>query len=139
MSTTMHQLQHRYLQQLAAQLFYEEQTGDFTFYREEPGDFTEAELREEAAFRCWLRLIEPQNYPAALPSSTFLSALANSFDWHYCPPSWWAWLVWSTCAICQLREAPMLCAECESYMRYCALSEGWTDALFPAQEDSLAH
>ena len=121
----MHQLQHRYLQQLAAQLFYEEQTGDFTFYREEPGDFTEAELREEPAFRCWLRLIEPQHYPAALPSSTFLSALANSFDWQYSPHAWWAWPVWSTCAHCQLREAPMLCAECEYYMRCRTLSEGW--------------
>ena len=128
--STMHQSQQRYLQHLAAQRFYEEESGDFTFYREEPGDFTEEELREEAAFRCWLRHIEPQNYPAALPSSTFPSAIANSFDWHYGPHAWWAWPVWSTCARCQLREAPLLCAECESYMRCCTMSEGWTDVFF---------
>ena len=42
----------RYLQYLAAQRFYEEATGDFAFYQEDPSSFTEAELREEAAFRC---------------------------------------------------------------------------------------
>ena len=42
--------QERYLQDLAAQRFYEEASGDFTFYQEDPSSFTEEELREEAAF-----------------------------------------------------------------------------------------
>ena len=79
----MHQSQQRYLQYLAAQRFYEEASGDFTFYEEEPSDFTEKELREEAAFRCWLREIDPHDHPAALPSSTTLHAMANSYDWQY--------------------------------------------------------
>ena len=57
----MHQSRQRYLQYLAAQRFYEEESGDFTFYQEEPSDCTEKELREEAAFRCWLRQIDPQD------------------------------------------------------------------------------
>ena len=84
----MHQSQQRYLQYLAAQRFYEEASGDFTLYEEEPGDFTEKELREEAAFRCWLREIDPQDYPAALPSSTTLHAMANSYDWQYGEYAW---------------------------------------------------
>ena len=119
----MHLPQQRYLQYLAAQRFYEE----------ESGDFTEEELREEATFRCWLREIDPQDYPA-LPSSTALRTMANSFDWEYGEYAWWSWPVWSTCEQCQLREAPLLCADCESYIRYCALSEGWTDAIFPTAE-----
>ena len=135
----MHQSQQRYLQHLAAQRFYEEESGDFTFYREEPSDFTEEELREEAAFRCWLRQIEPQDYPAVLPSSTVLRTMANSFDWQYGECAWSSWPSWSTCELCsrrraecelcQLREAQVLCAQCESYMRHCTLSEGWADAL----------
>ena len=53
----------RHLQYLAAQRFYEEATGDFAFYQEDPSLFTEAELREEAAFRCWLREIDADNCP----------------------------------------------------------------------------
>ena len=128
----MHQSQQRYLQYLAAQRFYEEESGDFTFYEEEPSDFTEKELREEAAFRCWLWEIDPQDYPA-LPSSTALRTMANSFDWEYGEYAWWSWPVWSTCEHCH-SEAPLLCALCESYMRCCALSEGWTDAIFPTHE-----
>ena len=115
----MHQSQHRYLQHLAAQRFYEEESGDFTFYEEEPSDFTEKELREEAAFRCWLRE----------------HAMANSYDWQYGEYAWWAWPVWSSCEHCHSKEAPLLCADCEYYMQYCAMSEGWTDAFFPTQED----
>ena len=63
----MLQSQQRYLQYLAAQRFYKEASGDFTFYEEEPSYFTEKELREEAAFRCWLREIDPRDYPSALP------------------------------------------------------------------------
>ena len=131
----MHQSQQRYLQHLAAQRFYEEASGDFTFYEEEPSDFTEKELREEAAFRCWLREIDPQDYPAALPSSTTLHAMANSYDWQYGEYAWWAWPVWSSCEHCHSKEAPLLRADCESYMQYCAMSEGWTDAFFLTQED----
>ena len=57
----------RYLQYLAAQRFYEEATGDFAFYHEDPSSFTDAELRQEAAFRCWLREIDPHNCPLMLP------------------------------------------------------------------------
>ena len=65
----MHQLHQRYLQRLAAQRFDEE----------ELGDFTEEELREEAAFRCWLWEVDPQDN-LALPSSSILQALANDWD-----------------------------------------------------------
>ena len=68
----------RYIQYLAAQRFYEEASGDFTFYEEDPSYFTEEELREEAAFRCWLREIDPHDYPSALPSSATLFAMADS-------------------------------------------------------------
>ena len=123
----MHQLQQRYLQYLAAQ----------RFHKGESEDFAEEELREEAAFRCWLREIDPQDHPE-LPSSNTLHTMANSYDWEHGEFIWWSWPVWSTCALCQLREA-QLCAQCESYMRYCSLSEGWTtafedDALFPTAE-----
>ena len=123
----MHQSQQRYLQYLAAQRFYEEASGDFTFYEEEPSDFTEKELREEAALRCWLRDIDLQYYPAALPSSITLDALANFYDWQYGEYAWWTWPVWSSCEHCHNKEAPM-CLDCETYMRHCALSEGWTEA-----------
>ena len=53
----------RYLQYLAAQRFYEEATGDFGFYQEDAYAFTEAELREEAAVRCWLREIDIHDCP----------------------------------------------------------------------------
>ena len=79
----MLQSQQRYLQYLAAQRFYEEATGDLMFYEEEPSFFTEMELREEAAFRCWLREVDPRDCPAALPSSTALQAMADSHDWQY--------------------------------------------------------
>ena len=62
----------RYLQYLAAQRFYEEATSDFAFYQEDPSTFTEAELREEAAFRCWLREIDTENCPLMLPSGATL-------------------------------------------------------------------
>ena len=68
----------RYLQYLAALRFYVEATGDFTVYQEEPGSFTEDELREEAAFRCWLR--EIQVYPTTLPPSTTLRVMADAYD-----------------------------------------------------------
>ena len=116
----------RYLQYLATQRFYEEATGDFTFYQEDPSDFTEEELREEAAFRCWLREIDPHNCPSALPSSAALRGIADAYDWLYGEYAWWAWPVWSSCKRCS--KAPVvLCADCESYMRYCAMSEGWAD------------
>ena len=122
------QSRQRYLQYLAAQRCHEETSGDFTFYEEEPSDFTEKELREEAAFRCWLQEIDPHDcYPAALPSSTALDALANFYDWQYGEYAWWTWPVWSSCEHCHNKEAPP-CADCESYMQYCVMSEGWTDA-----------
>ena len=117
----------RYLQYLAAQRFYEEASGDFTFFQEDPSHFTENELRGEAAFRCWFREIDPHDYPSALPSSATLFAMAESYDWHYGEYAWWAWPVWSTCEEHCTDAAVLLCADCESYMRYCALSEAWTD------------
>ena len=117
----------RFLQYLAAQLFYEEASGDFTFYQEDPSYFTEEELREEAAFRCWLREIDPHDCPSALPSSAALRAMADTYDWLYGEHAWWAWPVWSSCERCS--DAPvMLCADCESYMRYCVISQGWADS-----------
>ena len=68
----------RYLQYLAALRFYEEATGDFTFYQEEQSSFTEEELREEAAFRCWLR--EIHIYPTTLPPSATLRVMADAYD-----------------------------------------------------------
>ena len=111
----MHQARQRYLQYLAAQRFDEEASGDFTVYEEKPSDFTEKELREEAAFRCWLREIDTHGYPAALPSSITLHTMAN-------------------CS-CHSNEAPILRIDCESYVQYCAMSEGWTNSFFPTQED----
>ena len=115
----------RYLQYLAALRFYEEASGDFTFYQEEPSYFTEEELREEAAFRCWLREID--NCPTMLPSSATLHAMADAYDWEYGEHLWWSWPVWSSCVNCRDIEAPVMCADCSSYARYCAMSEGWTD------------
>ena len=116
----------RYLQYLAAQRFYEEATGEHEFYQEDPSSFTEAELREEAAFRCWLREVDTQNCPIMLPSGAALRGMADAWDWLYGEYTWWTWPVWSTCKRC--RNAPVAwCAECESYMRFCAMSEGWTD------------
>ena len=34
--------------------------------------------------------------------------------------------VWSTCQRCS-RGADMLCEDCESLLRYCAMSEAWTE------------
>ena len=114
----------RYLQYLAALPFYKEATGDFTFYQEEPGSFTEDELREEAAFRCWLREIHV--YPASLPPSATLRVMADAYDWEYGEYVWWTWPIWSSCDVC--RETPVMCAECCSYARFCTISEGWADA-----------
>ena len=55
--------------------------------------------------------------------------MAESYDWHYGEYAWWAWPVWSTCEEHCTDAAVLLCADCESYMRYCALSEAWTDAV----------
>ena len=107
----------RYLQYLAAQRFYEEATGDFAFYQEDPSTFTEGELREEAAFRCWLREIDTENCPLMLPSGAALRGMADA---------WWSWPVWSSCKRCS-KGADMLCEDCESYMRFCAMSEGWAE------------
>ena len=53
--------------------------------------------------------------------------MADAYDWLYGEYAWWAWPVWSSCKRCS--KAPVvLCADCESYMRYCAMSEGWADA-----------
>ncbi len=115
----------RYLQYLAALRFYEEATGDFTFYQEEPASFTEDELREEAAFRCWLR--ELHAYPASLPPSATLLVMADAYDWEYGEYVWWTWPIWSSCDVC--RETPVMCAECCSYARFCTISEGWAPGL----------
>ena len=87
----------RYLQYLAAQRFYEEATGDFGFYQEDAHAFTEAELREEAAFRCWLREIDIHDCPLMLPSNAALRGMADAWDWLYGPLTWWSWPVLSTC------------------------------------------
>ena len=116
----------RYLQYLAAQRFYEEATGDFAFYQEDPSFFTEAELREEAAFRCWLREIDLHDCPPMLPSDAALRGLADAWDWLYGPLTWWSWPVWSSCKRCS-KGADMLCEDCESLLRYCAMSEAWTE------------
>ena len=110
----MCQFQQLYLQHLAAQGFYEESSDDFT----------EDELREQAAFRCWLLDGVRLQDSTALPSSIALRAMADAFDWEHGELYWWAWPVWSTCALCQPLGAP-LCAQCNSYLRYCALSDGW--------------
>ena len=120
--TKMLSSRKRYLQYLAAQRFYEEATGDSEFYQEDPSSFTEAELREEAAMRCWLREIDTHHCPSALPCSAALRGLADEYDWLYGQYAWWAWPVWSSCKRCS--NAPVAsCAECESYMRDCAMSE----------------
>ncbi len=116
----------RYLQYLAAQRFYEEATGDFALYQEDPSTFTEAELREEAAFRCWLREIDIENCPLMLPSGAALRGMADAWDWLYGPHAWWSWPVWSSCKPCS-KGADMLCEDCESFLRYCAMSEAWTE------------
>ena len=115
--------QERYFQYLAAKRFYEEASGDFTFYQEDPSDFTEDELREEAALRCWLRQLKPNDCPLALPTSAMLRAMADDYDDWYGEFAWWAWPVWSSCEVCS--ESITLCACCESYLRYCAMSEQW--------------
>ena len=116
----------RYLQYLAAQRFYEEATGDFGFYQEDAHAFTEAELREEAAFRCWLREIDIHDCPLMLPSNAALRGMADTWDWLYGPLTWWSWPVVSTCQRCS-RNADVLCSECHCLLRYCAMSEAWTE------------
>ena len=111
------QMQRRYMQYLAARVFAAES-------QDAAADFTEEELREEAAFRCWL--VEADVLGSALPSSFALRALADWYDWQYGEHVWWAWPAWSTCDMCYQYGAPM-CAQCESYMRHCSLSEGWSD------------
>ena len=113
----------RYLQYLAAQRFYEEATGDFGFHQEDAHLFTEAELREEAAFRCWLREIDLQHCPPQLPLGAALRGLADGYDWLYGPYVWWTWPVISTCAHCSRRDD--VCADCHSLLRYCLMSEAW--------------
>ena len=115
----------RYFQYLAAQRFYEEATGDYGFYQEDPYEFTEAELRMEAAFRCWLREIDLQDCPPMLPLDAALRGMADAWDWLYGPYEWWAWPVISTCARCSRNDD--VCADCHSMLRYCFLSEGWWD------------
>ena len=117
----------RYVQHLAAQRFYEEATGDYGFYQEDAYEFTEAELREEAAFRCWLREIDLHDCPLMLPSNAALRGLADAWDWLYGPLLWWSWPVLSTCARCS-RNADMLCADCQCLLRYCFMSEAWTES-----------
>ena len=117
--------QDRFLQWLAAQRFYEEASGDFTFFQEEPSFFTEDELREEAAFRCWLREVDARNCQT-LPSSAALHAMADEFDWLYGEYVWWSWPVWSSCQHCSL-YTPAPCGDCLSYMHYCGLSPNWAD------------
>ena len=107
-SSTNHE--RRYLQYVAARVFAEEATEDFT----------EDELREEAAFRCWLADADVLNWDA-LPPSLILRALADYYDWQYGECVWWTWPVWSTCERCQPFGTPR-CAQCESFTRYCELS-----------------
>ena len=116
--------QDRFLQWLAAQRFYEEASGDYTFFQEEPSFFTEDELREEAAFRCWLREVDARNCQT-LPSSAALHAMADEFDWLYGEYVWWSWPVWSSCQHCSSYTVP--CGDCLSYMQYCGLSQNWAD------------
>ena len=113
----LRKMQRRYLQYLAARVFATES-------QETGADFTEEELREEAAFRCWLA--EADVLGCALPSSFALHGLADWFDWQYGEHAWWSWPIWSTCDLCCQCGAP-LCAQCESYTRHCSLSEGWSD------------
>ena len=101
----------RYFQYLAAQRFYEEATGDNGFYQEDAYEFTEAELRMEAAFRCWLREIDLQDCPPMLPMDAALRGMADAWDWLYGP------YVWTTDDVC---------ADCHSLLRYCILSDGWS-------------
>ena len=121
----------RFLQWLAAQRFYEEASGDFTFFQEEPSNFTEDELREEAAFRCWLREVDARDCQT-LPSSTTLHVIADAYDWLYGEHVWWSWPIWSSCEHCSRAAcAPVaLCVDCQSYMHYCVMSQGWADS-FP--------
>ena len=113
---TEHQLQKRYLQHIAARVFDEEA----------PNDYTEEELREEAAFRCWLVEAEAAGPDwNALPSSFALRALADWYDYEFGEFTWWTYPMWNTCALCYPCGKPV-CAQCECYMRHCALSEGWT-------------
>ena len=118
----------RFLQWLAAQRFYEEASGDFMIFQEEPSNFTEDELREEAAFRCWLREVDARNCQT-LPSSATLHVIADAYDWLYGEHVWWSWPVWSSCEHCSRARAPAaLCGDCQSYMHYCAMSQGWAEA-----------
>ena len=121
----------RFLQWLAAQRFYEEASGDFTFFQEEPSNFTEDELREEAAFRCWLREVDARDCQT-LPSSATLHVIADAYDWLYGEHVWWSWPSWSSCEHCSRAAcAPVaLCVDCQSYMHYCVMSQGWADS-FP--------
>ena len=112
----------RYVQYLAAQRFYEESTGDYGFHQEEPYDFSEAELRMEAAFRCWLHTIDLQNCPNTLPMGAALRGMADAWDWLYGPYQWWAWPVLSTCNECNCDQ---VCANCHSMLRFCYLSDEW--------------
>lgn len=71
------------------------------------------DLRREAAFRCWLRQLDPEKEPPqALPSEELvLDGLALDFDYAYGVDSWWTYPSWSTCELCQERKGPF-CASC---------------------------
>ena len=112
----------RYVQYLAAQRFYEEASGDYGFHQEPPYDFSEAELRIEAEFRCWLHTIDLQNCPNTLPMGAALRGMADAWDWLHGPYQWWAWPVLSTCNQC---SPDHVCANCHSMLRYCYLSDEW--------------
>ena len=91
-------------------------------------DFTEAELREESALRCWVRLLDlGAGAPRHLPDRQELHHLANLWDIEYGPHAWWTWPVWSSCAACAAKEKAA-CPQCEEMGRFCPLSMLWRQA-----------
>ena len=87
-----------------------------------PNPHYEAELRMEAAFRCWLHTIDLQNCPNTLPMDAALRGMADAWDWLHGPYQWWSWPVLSTCNQC---SPDHVCANCHSMLRYCYLSDEW--------------
>jgi hypothetical protein len=101
------QREHRKLQMLADEVFWEDVNCDYC---------SEEDLRLEAAFRCWLRQLNMcQGAPKSLPDEKELALLAAEYDEQFGQEAWYGWAAWSTCSACSQRE----CAECASCQQLC--------------------
>ena len=111
----------RGLQNIAARSFAQE--------IREGEDFTDNELRQEAAFRCWLNCLDFEEVPPLhFPDDASLNHYAHMNDLEYGEYIWWSWPAWQNCASCCEVGTPQ-CASCCSLCSFCFLSEEWEYAV----------